>query len=489
MTRPGRAAVVGGGLIGGGWAARFLLHGWDVAVFDPAPDARRHVDQVLAHARRSLPSLTDAPMPAEGRLSFVDTLAEAVRAADWIQESVPERLAIKQRVLSEVLAQAPRTAVIASSTSGFRPSELQQGLDDPGRVLVAHPFNPVYLLPLVEVVAGEHTDPDTVQAAQETLRAIGMSPLLVRSEIDAHIADRLMESVWREALWLINDGIATTAEIDDAIRFGFGLRWAQMGLFETYRIAGGEGGMAHFINQFGPSLQWPWSKLTEVPELTDELVANIAAQSDAQSGAYSIRELERIRDDNLVAMMCALKERNWGVGELLRDHDRRLAGMPGGLTETELEALPRLLEVEVVPAWVDARGRVDYRHMTSFLSDSCEMLLNQVESNSGGIAQRHRLRVIESHVRHQQEPEVGQRLYSTARVHAVDGDQVRVFLTIHVQADGQPLATAEQWLQLDSENGPADPEVLSRLRRLAQVHARHPLPERVGRLHGIVTRS
>ena len=118
------------------------------------------------------------------------------------------------------------------------------------------------------------------------LSQLGMHPLRVRKEIDAHIADRLLEAVWREGLWLINDGIATTQEIDDAIRYGFGLRWAQMGMFETYRIAGGEAGMAHFIEQFGPALEWPWTKLMNVPDLTDELINKIASQSDQQSGQY-----------------------------------------------------------------------------------------------------------------------------------------------------------------------------------------------------------
>jgi carnitine 3-dehydrogenase len=157
----------------------------------------------------------------------------------------------------------------------------------------------------------------TLERARDVLDGIGMKPLIVRKEIDAHIADRFLEAVWREALWLIKDGIATTQEIDDVIRYGFGMRWAQMGLFETYRIAGGEAGMRHFIAQFGPCLSWPWTKLMDVPELTEELTDMIADQSDAQSGMHSIRELERIRDDNLVAMMRALKGRNWGSGELL----------------------------------------------------------------------------------------------------------------------------------------------------------------------------
>jgi len=198
------------------------------------------------------------------------------------------------------------------------PAEGALRFDD--KIAVAHPFNPVYLLPVVELVG--HAS--TVDRAAVMLEAIGMKPLRVRKEIDAHIADRLLESVWREALWLVRDGVATTEEIDDVMRYGFGLRWAQMGLFETYRIAGGEAGMAHFVEQFGPALEWPWSRLTDVPELDAELVAKIADQSDAQSGQYSIRELERIRDDNLVAMMRALKTQNWGVGQLLNHVEQRL---------------------------------------------------------------------------------------------------------------------------------------------------------------------
>ncbi|MEM9814006.1 MAG: 3-hydroxyacyl-CoA dehydrogenase NAD-binding domain-containing protein, partial [Pseudomonadota bacterium] len=232
----GSAAIIGGGVIGGGWAARFLLNGWDVTVCDPDPDAARKVRDVLANARRSLPALYDRALPAEGRLSFEVDLRAAVNGADWVQESVPERLDVKHRVLGALTEAAPAEAVIASSTSGFKPSELTAA---GSRAIVAHPFNPVYLLPLVELVG----EVSITARASEILRGIGMYPLTLRQEIDAHIADRLLEAVWREALWLIKDDIATTAEIDEAIRMGFGLRWAQMGLFETYRIAGGESGM------------------------------------------------------------------------------------------------------------------------------------------------------------------------------------------------------------------------------------------------------
>ncbi len=318
------AAIIGGGVIGGGWAARFLLNGWNVRVYDPSADADRKINEMLDNARTSLPRLADVPMPAEGALSFVADIKAAVENADWIQESVPERIEIKHTVFMEIQKHASATAVLGSSTSGYKPSVLQEGATNPKQILVAHPFNPVYLLPLVEVVAGGETDPAIVDRACELLTSVGMKPLKVRKEIDAHIADRFLEAVWREGLWLVKDGVATTEEIDDAIRYGFGLRWAQMGLFETYRVAGGEAGMAHFIAQFGPCLQWPWTKLMDVPELTDELVDKIATQSDEQSGMHSIRELERIRDNNLVAMMRGLKQTDWGAGRLLNEHDQRL---------------------------------------------------------------------------------------------------------------------------------------------------------------------
>ena len=283
-----KAAIIGGGVIGGGWLARFLLNGWDVNLYDPDPESERKIKAVLENARHALPMLYDVNLPTEGSLKFCENIKDAVDGATWIQESVPERLELKHKVFNEIISYASSDAVIGSSTSGFKPSELQEVSIRPDSIIVTHPFNPVYLLPLIELVPSPANSEAIINKAKEILTSLGMFPLHVRKEIDAHIADRFLEAVWREGLWLIKDGIATTQEIDDAIRYGFGLRWAQMGLFETYRIAGGEEGMAHFISQFGPCLQWPWTKLMDVPELTDKLIEQIANQSDAQSGHKSI---------------------------------------------------------------------------------------------------------------------------------------------------------------------------------------------------------
>ncbi|MGB0299564.1 MAG: 3-hydroxyacyl-CoA dehydrogenase NAD-binding domain-containing protein, partial [Paracoccaceae bacterium] len=317
-------AIIGGGVIGGGWLARFLLNGWNINLFDPDPEAERKVNEVLVNARHALPMLYDVALPAEGALIICDTVQEAVENADWIQESVPERLDIKHKVMAEIQAHCRADAIIGSSTSGFKPSELQEKSDNKGQIFVTHPFNPVYLLPLIELVPSPENAPSDIERAKDLLTSVGLYPLHVRKEIDAHIADRFLEAVWREGLWLIKDGIATTEEIDNAIRYGFGLRWAQMGLFETYRIAGGEAGMAHFIAQFGPCLEWPWTKLMDVPELTDDLVQLIADQSDEQSGAHSIRELERIRDNNLISMMRALKQQGQAAGALIQAHEANM---------------------------------------------------------------------------------------------------------------------------------------------------------------------
>jgi carnitine 3-dehydrogenase len=183
------------------------------------PDAERKIGEVIANARRSLPALYDTALPAEGNLSFHSEMADAVQNANWIQESIPERLDLKHRILGDLSELAPETAVIGSSTSGFKPSELNE---KGARAIVAHPFNPVYLLPLIELVG----DAGACENAAPVLRSIGMFPLMVRKEIDAHIADRFLEAVWREALWLVKDGIATTEEIDESHPDGF---WHPMG--------------------------------------------------------------------------------------------------------------------------------------------------------------------------------------------------------------------------------------------------------------------
>jgi carnitine 3-dehydrogenase len=321
---PRAVGLLGAGVIGAGWAARFALHGANVRLYDPDPRTEENVRAAVENARRAYAVLMTVPLPPEGELTVTASPEEAARGAEFVQESVPEREALKRDLIAAAGSVTPAGVVIASSTSGLLPSRLQEGVPHPERVVVGHPFHPVYLLPLVEVCGGAESSPAAVEQAESVYRAVGMSPLRVRKEIDGFVADRLLEALWREALWLVADGVATVGEIDDAIRLGAGLRWSFMGTFLAYRMAGGDAGMRGFLEHFGPALEWPWTKLVDVPELTGELVDRIATQSDAQAAGRSLRELERERDACLVAVLQALRAQSAGAGEVLAAHEARL---------------------------------------------------------------------------------------------------------------------------------------------------------------------
>jgi carnitine 3-dehydrogenase len=459
-----RAAIIGGGVIGCGWAARFLLNGWDVSVFDPDPEAERKIGEVLANARRALPMLYETRLPDEGALRFAATLEEAVEGADYVQESVPEQLDLKQRVYRKIEA-VNRSCPIGSSTSGFKPSDLAAGLESGQRLVVAHPFNPVYLLPLVELVGPA----GSTSRVADMLRGVGMYPLTVRAEIDAHIADRLLEAVWREALWLIKDGVATTKEVDEAIRMGFGLRWAQMGLFETYRIAGGEGGMAHFVRQFGPALQWPWTKLTDVPELTEELVQTIGAQSDAQSGAWSIRELERLRDRNLVAILRALKREGSAAGDVVARHERLLPlPDPSGVPMVTIE--------RVIPSdWTDYNGHMNESRYGQIWSDAADAVLAHVGAGMDYVARGLSYFTVETKTRFLLETHAGEAVRCETRVTMGEGKKRGLIHEMKRVSDGAVLGDCAQVLihvSLETRKSCLpEPDVLARIEALVKAHA------------------
>ena len=489
-AKPARAAVIGGGVIGGGWVARLIQNGVDVAIFDPDPEAPRKISEIMENAHRAITGLTMAPLPAAGALRFASSIADAVGGAALIVEAVPERLDIKQSVYAEIEAAAPADAIISSSTSGILPTDLQAEMKTPERLLVGHPFNPVYLLPLVELVGGEKTAPDTIERAASFFSALGMHPLKIRKEIEAFVADRFLEAVWREALWLVKDGIATTEEIDDAIRFGFGLRWAHMGLFETYRVAGGEAGMAHFIAQFGPCLKWPWTKLMDVPELTDELVQAISDQSDAQSGMHSIRELERIRDTNLVAIMQALKANDWGAGKTLAAWETALydSAAPEGMSD---ESGPLETMRQQVPAsWTDYNGHMNEARYLDCFSMATDAVMRHIGVDAEYLAAGGSYFTVETHIRHLDEVTAGTEIFATSQVLLGEGKKMQLFHHLYA-ADGDTprlLATGEHMLihvdmQARSSSLPSD-MVATNLTRLAAAHAEMPKPDGAGRAIG-----
>jgi len=429
--------LLGGGVIGAGWAARFLLNGVDVRLYDPASSS---VEEALANARRAYARLTLAPLPNEGSLVMCASVEDAVAGVELVQESAPEDMELKRALLAEADRFAADDAIVCSSTSGLRPTELQSAMTRPDRFVVGHPFNPVYLLPLVEVCGGDATSAETIERAAAAYRAVGMRPLHVRTEIDGFVADRLLEALWREALWLVNDGVATVEEIDDAIRYGAGLRWAFMGTFLTYRIAGGDAGMRHFMAQFGPALAWPWTKLMDVPELTDDLLDRLVSQSDTQARGRSIRELERARDDALVAILQGLRGVGAGAGETLLAWERGLLGSaPAGAKH--------------VPAsWVDYNGHVHESRYLQAFSDATDALLGTLglDPSVGSYF------TVETHLRHLLPLHAGEAFHVTTEIAGVDEKRLRLSHALH--RDPDVVATAEQTLvHVDVASGRAAP--------------------------------
>jgi carnitine 3-dehydrogenase len=478
-----RVALVGGGVIGGGWAGRLIENGLDVVLFDPHPDAERRVRKVLDHAERAWAQLTYAPR-ARGTVTFAAELDEAVRAADLVQESVPENVELKRRLFAEIEEHAPADALIASSTSGLLPSVLQADLRRPERFLVAHPFNPVYLLPLVEIVGGERTSEDSISRAIAFYESVGMRPLRVRSEIDGFIADRLLEALWREALWLVEDDVATVEEIDDAVRFGPGLRWAQMGTFLTYRIAGGEEGMHHFLEQFGPALQWPWTKLMDVPELDGDLIDRIATQSDAQADGLSVRELERLRDDNLVAILQALRSRRYGAGAVLHAHEARMLEAVGPGEPPDPSRPLVLYEGVVDPSWVDYNGHMTEARYLHVFAGATDALLVGVGVDADYLGRGLSAYTVETHIRHLHEVDGLEPIAVDTQILGADAKRLHVFHTLRHGTTRDVLATGEHMLlHVDAAAGRTSAwqePVASRVTAAAAAHASLPLPDGAG---------
>ncbi|MFK7993213.1 MAG: carnitine 3-dehydrogenase [Granulosicoccus sp.] len=486
-----RVACIGGGVIGAGWVARLIENGIDVQMYDPASNASEKMQAVLDNADRAYAKLTMAQRPVKGQLSFCSNVAEAVNQAQWIIESVPERLAIKHEVYREIERSASPDAIVASSTSGIMPSDLQNGMQHPQRLIVAHPFNPVYLLPVVEIVGGKATSASVIEQSKAFYLMLGMKPVHVKKEIEAFVADRLLEAIWRESLWLIKDGITTTEELDDIVRYGFGLRYAQMGVFETYRIAGGEAGMRHFLAQFGPCLKWPWTKLMDVPDYDDELVELIAGQSDAQSGKYSIRELERIRDDNLVAIQQALKTNEWGAGLVLADYEKRLfdAGAGSCVRAAEVDYSKPIHTTQriIPPDWTDYNNHMNEARYLQCFGDATDAFMRVIGCDAHYISSGKSYFTVETHIRHLDEVRVNEQVYTTTRVLAGAGKKMHLFHHLYHDS-GRLLATGEHMLiHVSLETRAAcvpEAALLQSLERIADLHAKLPLPEGVGRAVG-----
>ena len=487
MNEIERVALLGAGVIGAGWAARFAVNGIDVSVYDPDPRASARIDGVLKDAQRATARLTLAPPVPAGRITVFADMADAVRGAEFIQENAPEREEMKRALLTEASQVAGSDVIIASSTSGLLPSRLQRGCRFPERICVGHPFNPVYLLPLVEVVGGQATSEDTKARAAAVYRTVGMHPLVLGAEIDAFIADRLLEAVWREALHLINDGVATAGEIDQAIAYGPGLRWSCMGTFLLYRLAGGEAGMRHFLEQFGPALELPWTHL-EAPNLTDELIGRIVSQSDDQAEGRSIRDLERLRDDCLVSVLQGLRTQNHGAGAVLRDYEARLfsrAHRAAQDVEHDFTQPLQLHTAHVAADWVDFNNHMTESRYLQVFGDATDALLRFSGVDAAYLADGHSYYTVETHIRHLHEVAGEEPIAVSTRVLGCDEKRLHLFHRMTHTTSGAELATAEHMLlHVDTQAGrttAAAPVVHERLRRIADAQTPLGIPDGAGR--------
>lgn len=479
-------AIVGTGVIGAGWAARFLARGLDVVATDPGPEAEQKLRDAINTAWPAVAKLSMAPGAEPGTLSFVETVAEAVAGADFIQESAPEREDLKRTLLAEIDASARPDVIIASSSSGLLPSAIQADCTHPGRVVIGHPFNPVYLLPLVEVVPGEQTAPDSIDRAADFYESVGMKVLRVRKEIEGYLSDRLQEALWREVLHLVNDGVATTQDLDDAIIYGPGLRWALMGTCLTFHLAGGEHGMRHMLEQFGPALKLPWTKLV-APELNDTLIDRMVEGTLEQAAGRSIKELEQLRNDCLVDIMRVLRQHDVGAGQVLardearhyaaRDYDRWHEGC-------EIGAPLRLYRGTVQPQWVDYNGHMSESFYLYAFGDATDALFRYVGIDEAYREAGHSFYTVESHINYLGEVAGGEPLEFTTQLLGLDDKRLHLFHEMYNGRTGKLICTTEQMLlhvdKTAQKAAPTKPEVHKALKAIMAAHKGMPKPDRVG---------
>ena len=297
-----KIAIIGTGVIGSGWTLRLLAKKKEIYVFEPSIKQKKFLLDEIKRTTKSLKNFYKISTISTKKLYFKKTIRDAVKDVDLIQENVPENEKIKKKIVKEISKWSKPNAIIASSSSGLLPSRIQSSCKNPARFIIAHPFNPVYLLPLVEIVKGKKTKLDFIKKSEIFYRSLGMIPLIVKKEVEGYLSDRLQESMWRESLHIINENIASTDDLDKAIIHGPGLRWSLMGTFLTFHLAGGKKGMRHMLNQFGPSLKLPWTKL-KAPKLTKKLSNRIIKGTKKQSKGKSIKELTTIRDNFLIDLL------------------------------------------------------------------------------------------------------------------------------------------------------------------------------------------
>jgi 3-hydroxyacyl-CoA dehydrogenase len=301
MTR--RVSVIGAGTIGASWAAYFLARGFEVGAYDPLPDGEAFARRFIDNAWPTLEKLNAVQPGADRkRFAFFKEPAAAVKGAEFVQESGPEREGLKIELFATLDAAMPPETVIATSSSGLLISRVSAKCRHPQRCVIGHPFNPPHLIPLVEVVGGAKTSPETITKAMNFYRDIGKHPIHIRKEVRGHVANRLQAALWREAVHLVTEGVVSVADADAAIAYGPGLRWALMGPHLTFHMAGGEGGMAHFMSHIGPAMQG-WMDDLGQTRLTPEVQKAIIKGVTEEAAGRSMADLQRWRDRKLIEIL------------------------------------------------------------------------------------------------------------------------------------------------------------------------------------------
>ena len=301
MSTIKKVAVIGTGVIGAGWIIRCLAHNKIVYAFDKDLTLKK---KLLAEIKRTWPyvkKLFNKKKLNFKNFKYFTSIQETLKDADFIQECATENYVLKTKLMKIIGNYAKSNAIISSSSSGLLPTRIYSQCIKPERAMIGHPFNPVYLLPAVEIVPGKKTAKKYLNKANQFYKSISMNPIIVKHELPGYLSDRLQEALWREGLHIINEGHATTEDLDRAIEDGPGLRWSLMGTFLTFHLAGGKSGMKHMLEQFGPALKLPWTKL-KAPKLSNKLINRLVLGTKKQSKGRSVSKISNIRDEYLVKL-------------------------------------------------------------------------------------------------------------------------------------------------------------------------------------------
>ena len=294
-----KIAVIGTGVIGSGWIVRFLAHNKKVIAYDKDIRLKKKIIEEIKRTWPYVRKLFNKKKLKLKNFKYVTSIQEALKEADFVQECAPENYKLKTKLMEIIGKYSKPNVIISSSSSGLLPSRIYSKCKNPSRTIIAHPFNPVYMLPGVEIVPGKRTKKNFLKKAYKFYKSVSMNPIMIKKELPGYLSDRLQEALWREALHIVNEGYASTKELDRAIEDGPGMRWSLMGTFLTFHLAGGNAGMKHMLEQFGPALKLPWTKL-KAPRLSKKLSNRIIAGTRTQAKGKSVAEISKIRDEYLL---------------------------------------------------------------------------------------------------------------------------------------------------------------------------------------------